>query len=143
MHGLKAKDAGDALGNIRIARKVSIDLKSECVAGQQIFKTCRCCRFHKKMIDQQSQIVRYEDLQEQTPENIVHSNLNFFPGDKPFSGNLREKSCRPFDRSGEQLGEKGDINCIMDKIMCCGYFSPVDIHRVADRFESVEGYAYG
>ena len=52
IHGLKAEDAGDALGDIRIAGKVPVNLKSEGIASQQILKSCcgRC--FCEDRIDQ-------------------------------------------------------------------------------------------
>ena len=143
IHGFKAEDAGNTLGDIGIAGKVPVYLKSEGIAGHEIFKSCwgRC--FRENRIDQKGHIISNEYLQEQTPKNMIHPELYFFPGDEPFLSNLREKLRRPFYGSGEQLGEKGNVNCIMYEITGGGNFSPVNIYCVTDRFEGVEGYADG
>ena len=142
-HQLYSKQLCRAYGNVRITRKVTINLEGEEDGGKKqgisaLFRVCR-----EYLIHIHRAIVCHHNLLEQAPQDLSHTINGSVIVEFPFLQELGQKVGRPFNGTGHQLREERDEGKEGDNVLGRLYLASVNIDRITQGLESIEGDANG
>ena len=140
-HQVVAHDASCTDGHIRVAREVAINLngKENCCENQE---GCRvAARTRVDRVDNHGQAVGDDHFLDQTPEDELKPLNDSLGLEMRFAAELRKQTMAALDGPGHQLREEGDVEREDAQMALSRSVAPIDIDRVSDGLEGVEGDA--
>ena len=131
-------------GHVGIAREVAIDLQGVAIDAHQVLEAgIERRRVEHTVNEIETDIVRDHRLLHQATEDEEKSLAKRLAGHQRIAVDLRDEIACPHDRSRHQLGEKGDVEEVIDPSAERLDPPPVDVDHVADALEGEERDADG
>lgn len=131
-------------GHVGIAREVAIDLQSVAIDAHQVLEAGverRC--LEDAVHEIKADVVRDHRLLHQAAEDEEQPLAERLAGHQRVAVYLRDEIACPHDRPRHQLGEKGDVEEVVDPSAERLDPPPVDVDHVADALEGEERDADG
>ena len=140
-HQFDTKEFSRSDCDVRIAGEIAVNLKSEEDGCKEqsgtVLSIVRC----PYLIHICSAVIGNHYLFEQAPEYLAHSIHGLVIGEAPVRLELRQEVGSAFNRSGHQLREERNKSKESDDVLGGFYLLAIDIYRVAEGLESIEGNA--
>ena len=140
-HQFDTKEFSRSDCDVRIAGEIAVDLerkenscKEQSRAGLSVIR-------RPYLIHICSAVIGNHYLFEQAPEYLAHSIHGLVIGEAPVRLELRQEVGSAFNRSGHQLREERNKSKESDDVLGGFYLLAIDIYRVAEGLESIEGNA--
>jgi hypothetical protein len=141
VHQLEAHQLRDAPGDVRVAREVAEDLNGEGIGRDQRLAAAGREARRVDAVDEQRDVVGDEHLLRVAPHHQPDAVLHLLARDPARVRHLGQQVRGALDRPGHQLREEGDEECEVEEARAGLEPAAVDVDRVGERLEGVEGDA--
>src|SRR3989344_12856 len=125
-------------GDIRVPRKIPVQLEREKIRGHEHRRAGRRCRGSVCGIDQKTQTVRDHDLLHEPGRDAIQPRLDVAGVPPLLLMQLRNDARRPEDGPGDEMREECDERRETPQIRFRGERAAIDIDHVRDRLERIE-----
>src|SRR4051812_20906779 len=135
---LKIEQLCAANGDISVAGKIAINLKSEKIGGPEQIAACRGCGISVGEFDIFRKRVRHDHFFEEAPKHLAAAVDRFVPFELPRLLKLDEKMRRLLNGPSNHVRKKSDKAHVLDVVADGRQLPSVNINRVTQRLEGIK-----
>ena len=138
-----SEHGGDANTDVAVTAEIQIDLHGKAKKSHQALEA-RISIWHGEYpVIILGNVIGNNGFLDNAKDDEPESQIKETLADCVFPSYLREESFCPSDRAGQQEREEGEIEKVFQKGNFEAEVTPIDIHRIADGLERIEGNADG
>src|SRR5690606_3692846 len=108
-HQGEPKQTSHPNSNIRIPRKIAINLKGKKYSAHKQFHRRMTSRRIKNLVDKKGEVICDDHFSKQPPYNKIKATQGDLRIKNSFHTELRQQMTGPFNRPSNQLWEKGNV----------------------------------